>query len=142
MTDLLWREKLVKRWAKREGFPRSEVLREGSQNIRFHLTYIDYLYQQRKWLAGDELTLADIAAAAHLSVLDYLGDVPWDAARRAPGLVRQDEVAPLGAAAADGPADRPEAAGALRRSGLLIRPGCGSTSGDVCSRQCPQRLTR
>ena len=52
VTELLWREKLVKRWAKR-GFPRSEVLREGSQNIRFHLTYIDYLYQQRKWLAGD-----------------------------------------------------------------------------------------
>ena len=62
VTELLWREKLVKRWAKR-GFPRSEVLREGSQNIRFHLTYIDYLYQQRKWLAGDTMTLADIAAA-------------------------------------------------------------------------------
>jgi glutathione S-transferase len=79
VTELLWREKLVKRWARR-GFPRSEVVREGAQNIRFHLTYIDYLYQQRKWLAGDSMTLADIAAAAHLSVLDYLGDVPWDTA--------------------------------------------------------------
>ena len=79
VTELLWREKLVKRWAKR-GFPRSEVVREGSQNIRFHLTYIDYLYQQRKWLAGEAMTLADIVAASHLSVLDYMGDVPWDAA--------------------------------------------------------------
>ena len=79
VTELLWRERMIKRWAKR-GFPRSEVMREGSQNIRFHLTYIDYLYQQRKWLAGDAMTLADIAAAAHLSVLDYMGDVPWDAA--------------------------------------------------------------
>ena len=79
VTDLLWRERMIKRWAKR-GFPRSEVMREGSQNIRFHLTYIDYLYQQRKWLAGEAMTLADIAAAAHLSVLDYMGDVPWDAA--------------------------------------------------------------
>jgi glutathione S-transferase len=79
VTELLWREKLVKRWA-RKGFPRSEMLREGAQNIRFHLAYIDYLYQARKWLAGDQLTLADLAAAAHLSVLDYLGDVPWDAA--------------------------------------------------------------
>lgn len=79
VTELLWREKLVKRWARR-GFPRSEVLRDGAQNIRFHLAYIDYLYQARKWLAGDAMTLADIAAAAHLSVLDYLGDVPWDAA--------------------------------------------------------------
>ena len=79
VTELLWRERMIKRWAKR-GFPRSEVMREGSQNIRFHLTYIDYLYQQRKWLAGEAMTLADIAAAAHLSVLDYMGDVPWDAA--------------------------------------------------------------
>lgn len=79
VTEPLWREKLVKRWAKR-GFPRSEVLREGAHNIRFHLAYIDYLYQRRKWLAGDELSLADVVAAAHLSVLDYLGDVPWDAA--------------------------------------------------------------
>jgi glutathione S-transferase len=79
VTELLWREKLVKRWA-RKGFPRSEMLREGAQNIRFHLAYIDYLYQARKWLAGDQLTLADLAAAAHLSVLDYMGDVPWDAA--------------------------------------------------------------
>lgn len=79
VTELLWREKLVKRWAK-QGFPRSEVVREGAQNIRFHLTYIDYLYRGRKWLAGDALSLADIAAAAHLSVLDYMGDVPWDAA--------------------------------------------------------------
>jgi glutathione S-transferase len=76
VTDLLWREKLVKRW-KREGFPRSEALREGAKNIRGHLAYIEYLYTSRKWLAGDELTMADIAAAAHLSVLDYLGDVPW-----------------------------------------------------------------
>lgn len=79
VTELLWREKLVKRWAK-QGFPRSEVVRDGAKNIRFHLTYIDYLYRSRKWLAGDELTLADIAAAAHLSVLDYMGDVPWEAA--------------------------------------------------------------
>jgi glutathione S-transferase len=79
VTELLWREKLVKRWARR-GFPRSEVVREGAQSIRFHLAYIDHLYQGRKWLAGDELSLADIAAAAHLSVLDYLGDVPWDTA--------------------------------------------------------------
>lgn len=79
VTELLWREKLVKRWAKK-GFPRSEVVREGAQNIRFHLTYIDYLYRGRKWLAGDRFSLADCAAAAHLSVLDYMGDVPWEAA--------------------------------------------------------------
>jgi glutathione S-transferase len=79
VTDLLWREKLVKRW-KRQGFPRSEALREGTQNIRGHLAYLEYLYQERRWLAGDEISMADLTAAAHLSVLDYLGDVPWSEA--------------------------------------------------------------
>ena len=32
---------------------------------------------RRHWLAGEEMTLADIAAASHLSAVDYLGDVPW-----------------------------------------------------------------
>lgn len=79
VTEPLWREKLVKRW-KRAGWPSSDALRRGAEAIRFHLAYIDYLYQQRKWLAGDELSMADIVAAAHLSVLDYMGDVPWQTA--------------------------------------------------------------
>ena len=28
-------------------------------------------------MAGEDYSLADIAAAAHLSTVDYLGDVPW-----------------------------------------------------------------
>jgi glutathione S-transferase len=79
VTDLLWREKLLKRLARR-GTPSSEALRQGAANIRWHLQYIAWLFEDRRWLAGDELTMADIAAAAHLSVLDYLGDVPWEAA--------------------------------------------------------------
>lgn len=76
VTDLLWGEKLIKR-LKRTGTPNSEAVRAGMNNIRGHLAYIGYLYEQRRWLAGDELTFADLAAAGHLSVLDYLGDVPW-----------------------------------------------------------------
>lgn len=79
VTDLLWREKLLKRLARR-GTPSSEALRQGAANIRWHLQYIGWLFEDRRWLAGDELTMADIAAAAHLSVLDYLGDVPWETA--------------------------------------------------------------
>jgi len=78
VTDLLWGEKLMRR-LKRNGTPSSEALRAGAANIRGHLAYIGYLYEDRRWLAGDDLSLADLAAAAHLSVLDYLGDVPWDA---------------------------------------------------------------
>lgn len=78
VTDLLWGEKLLRR-LKRNGVPSSEALRAGAANIRGHLAYIGYLYEDRRWLAGDDISLADLAAAAHLSVLDYLGDVPWEA---------------------------------------------------------------
>ena len=77
-TDLLWGEKLLKR-LKRQGTPNSEAVRAGIENIRGHLAYVEYLYEQRPWLAGDLITFADIAAASHFSVLDYLGDVPWQA---------------------------------------------------------------
>ena len=39
--------------------------------------YIDYLLDHRRWLAGPALTLADLAAAAQLSVADYLGGIDW-----------------------------------------------------------------
>ena len=54
------------------------AIRAARTNVRYHLKYIGYLIATRKWLAGDQLTYADLAAAAHLSAADYLGDVPWD----------------------------------------------------------------
>ncbi len=60
------------------GPPNSDCLRAGKENILYHLDYIGYLASERYWLAGDVMTLADIAAAAHLSAIDYLGDVPWE----------------------------------------------------------------
>jgi len=61
-----------------EGEPNSAAIRAGKQNLLYHLDYIGYLAGERYFLAGDSLTLADLAAAAHLSALDYLGDVPWE----------------------------------------------------------------
>ncbi len=58
--------------------PNSEAIRAGKDNILYHLDYIAYLTESRRWLAGEHLSLADLAAAAHLSALDYLGDVPWN----------------------------------------------------------------
>lgn len=63
--------------------PDSKVLKVGLNNLNFHLEYIDWLLDRRKNLAGDDLSLADITAAAHLSVIDYLGDVPWESFRNA-----------------------------------------------------------
>lgn len=60
------------------GSPDTEMLRAARGNIKYHLAYIGWLIRSRDWLAGDSLTYADLAAAAHLSTADYLGDVPWD----------------------------------------------------------------
>ena len=60
------------------GSPDMETLRAAKTNIRYHLAYIGWLVRTRDWLAGDNLTYADLTAAAHLSAVDYLGDVPWD----------------------------------------------------------------
>ena len=78
VTDLIWREKVLKFAANRDT-PNSAAVRIGVANLHAHLGYIGYLFEQRNWLAGDHISLADAAAGAQLSVLDYLGDVPWEA---------------------------------------------------------------
>jgi glutathione S-transferase len=60
------------------GSPATETLRAARSNIKYHLAYIGWLVRSRDWLAGPSLTYADLAAAAHLSAADYLGDVPWN----------------------------------------------------------------
>lgn len=58
--------------------PDTEILRAIRANLRYHLSYISFLVTARRWLAGEEASFADLAAGAHVSVLDYLGEVPWD----------------------------------------------------------------
>jgi glutathione S-transferase len=77
VTENLVGEKLMKR-LKGAGYPQATAIRVGLTEIHNHLAYISYLADRRRWLAGDHLSAADIAAAAHLSVLDYIGDVPWE----------------------------------------------------------------
>lgn len=79
-------EKIQRRFAKPEdggGAPNMAAVRAGLQNIRPHLALIGALIEKRNWLAGDDLSLADLAAAAHLSCIDYLGDVPWSESQAA-----------------------------------------------------------
>lgn len=59
------------------GPPEMNVIRAAQNNIRYHLAYIGWLVRTRTWLAGERMSYADLAAAAHLSSVDYLGDVPW-----------------------------------------------------------------
>ncbi len=77
VSVLLSGEKIWKR-LKGEGEPDSSAIRAGCQNIHGHLNYIAWLTERRNWLAGDEISFADLAAGAQLSVIDYLGDVPWN----------------------------------------------------------------
>lgn len=82
VTDYLYGERVLKR-IRRTGEPNSAAIRAGRQNITYHLYYIAWLTERRNWLAGGRLSLADLAAAAQLSTLDYLGEVPWDHAEGA-----------------------------------------------------------
>jgi glutathione S-transferase len=72
----LMREKLEKRLLKL-GAPDLSSMRAGRDALREHLKYLEGLLTTRDWLAGGRLSLADFAAAAHISVIDYFGDIPW-----------------------------------------------------------------
>ncbi len=60
------------------GYPDSRNIKDGAKAIKYHLDYMAWLLDHRRWLAGDVMTLADFAAAAHLSSLDYISDVDWN----------------------------------------------------------------
>lgn len=77
VSDNLLGEKLMKPMLKL-GEPHGPSIRAGHANIHYHLDYIGFLTEKRTWLAGDNFSLADIAAASHLSAVDYIGDVPWE----------------------------------------------------------------
>lgn len=61
-----------------QGYPDSANVKAGARAIKYHLDYMTWLLDHRRWLAGDAMTLADFAAAAHLSALDYISDVDWN----------------------------------------------------------------
>jgi glutathione S-transferase len=69
-------EKIFKRFS--GGSPDMGPIRAAKANIRMHLGYVGHLVRRRNWLAGEEMSYADFAAAAHFSVVDFCGDVPWD----------------------------------------------------------------
>ena len=77
VTANLYDQKITRRLTG-QGGPDSQAIRNGHANIGAHLDYIAWLIDRRTWLAGDHFSLADIAAAAHLSALDFIADVPWD----------------------------------------------------------------
>ncbi len=73
----LLHERALKRIIHRAA-PDAGVLREAMRRANTHMDYMDYLLDHRGWMAGSTMSLADLAAAAHLSVADYLGGVDWE----------------------------------------------------------------
>src|SRR5690348_2365504 len=69
-------EKFMKRLTGR-GNPDPAAMRTGYTALRYHMEYLGWLAENRKWLGGASISLADFAAAAHLSCLDFIGDVDW-----------------------------------------------------------------
>lgn len=69
-------ERMEKR-LQRLGSPEAVALRQGRAALKDNLAYLEDLLGRRDWLAGRTMSLADLAAAAHLSVLDYFGEIAW-----------------------------------------------------------------
>ena len=76
VTGPLLLERMKKRLILRQS-PDSRALREAMRLAHEHLEYIDYLIDHQRWLAGATMSLADLAAAAQISVADYLGGLDW-----------------------------------------------------------------
>lgn len=79
VTRYLLEEKVAKR-DQRGATPEPSVLRAAKVNLSEHMLYFNWLLASRNWLAGDEMTMADFALAAHLSTIDYMGDIDWSKA--------------------------------------------------------------
>lgn len=77
VTRYLLEEKIGKRETK-SGAPDPSALRAAKANLSEHMHYFAYLLATRRWLGGEQMTLADFALAAHLSAIDYLGDINWE----------------------------------------------------------------
>ena len=60
------------------GAPNSALIRAARENLKNYMGYIDWLAARRSYLGGRNLSLADLTVAAHLSVLDYLGEMAWE----------------------------------------------------------------
>jgi glutathione S-transferase len=70
-------EKVIRFYLK-EGEPVSSIIRIAKDNLEKHLMYLSFLLEDAQWLVANKISYCDIAAAAQLSCLDYLGEINWD----------------------------------------------------------------
>ncbi len=77
VSKIILHERYFKRFTPGAHAPDSEILRVARLNLNMHLSYIEYLLENKKYLAQDQISIADFAAAAQISSLDYFGDINW-----------------------------------------------------------------
>ena len=81
VSKIIINERVEKRFRSLEkggGLPNTDNIRLAKNNLNNHLKYIEYLLERRFWLVNNKIELADLTAAAHISCIDYLGDMPWE----------------------------------------------------------------
>lgn len=76
VTAPLLAERMYKRVVAR-AMPDGIAIRNANRAAELHLQYIDDLLDENRWLAGPTFGVADIHAAAQISVADYLGGIDW-----------------------------------------------------------------
>ena len=77
VTQNLLGERMMKK-IKGIGYPDSQNVKKGAKQIKFHLDYMAELLDNRRWLAGNTMSMADFSAAAQISCIDYISDVDWN----------------------------------------------------------------
>jgi glutathione S-transferase len=71
-------EKDIKRFFSKDS-PSSVALKQTKAALDSYIKQLNLFIERRNWLAGDNFSIADISAAAHISVVDYLGGISWSA---------------------------------------------------------------
>lgn len=77
VTKTILNERYFDRFLENSPAPNPKNIMICKHNLEIHLSYMEYLLANRKYLAGEEMTIADFAAAGQISTLDYFGDVNW-----------------------------------------------------------------
>ena len=77
VSKILIDEKMI-RLLMRYGEPRSNFIRAAKANLTEHSKFLSKILEKNSYIVSEKISCADIAAAAHISVVDYFGEINWD----------------------------------------------------------------
>lgn len=77
VSKVLINEKFI-RLVRHLGEPRTQFLKAAKANLKCHMNYMGQLLHQDNFFISEHISCADIAAATHLSILDYFSEIAWE----------------------------------------------------------------